>query len=751
MGEEVEKTLMQFCDAIENCLGWHQYTWLPLQQQLEDLGFRWEKFLAEQPPVVGADGELVRIGKAVNQSLLPILDSRYKKLKLLQLEEEIRDLKNRLKLAARLAKSSKVISKLLAAVKDEDSNDYRDAYERLLELKSRQSDLDLRRALLTKLESDAPSWAATFRNRTGTHCRGEPPRDPAAAWTWRQLNDELDRRAGVSLEALKSKSEKLREQLRRATVGLIDKRAWSSQAHRTSSRQRQALVGWLDTIRRIGKGHGIRVSLLRAEAARKMSECRSAVPVWVMPLSRVVENFDPRITRFDVVIIDEASQSDVMALVALYLGKTVLVVGDHEQVSPSAVGQDLGIIQNLIFQYLPGIPNSDLYDGQISIYDLARQSFGGTTCLVEHFRCVPEIIQFSNMISYDWRIKPLRDASRVRLLPHTVALRVPGSSRDGKINRQEALTVASLVAAAIEEPEYKKNGAGQPLSFGVVSLVGDEQAIEIDNLLRAHLSPDRYELHRLLCGNAAQFQGDERDVIFISLVDTAQRGALSLRDQELFKQRFNVAASRARDQMWVIHSLSPHNDLKAEDLRRQLIEHAQDPSRLMRALEEKEKRTQSPFEREVMKRLLAAGYHVTPQWKIGAFRIDLVVEGDGRRLAIECDGDRYHPLEKLSEDMDRQSVLERMGWIFTRIRCTEFLRNPDRALKPVLEKLQLLEISPAVAKAESPRKGTLSPGLIDRLVSHAEELRAAWSAPQEPSATRQREPTHVLRNEYSAN
>src|SRR6266404_4542222 len=450
MGEEVEKTLMQFCDAIEDCLSWHEQTWLPLQQQLEDLSFRWEKFLAEQPAVVGADGELLRIGKAVAHSLLPILDSRFKKLRLLQLEAEHRDLKGRLKLAARLAKSSKATSKLLAAVSDEDSGDYRDAYDRLLELKSRQADLDLRRALLTKLESAAPTWAGAIRNRTAVHGRGEPPRDPAAAWSWRQLNDELDRRAGVSLEALQSKSEKLREQLRRATVGLIDKRAWSSQAHRTSSRQRQALVGWLDTIRRIGKGHGVRVALLRAEAARKMSECRSAVPVWVMPLSRVVENFDPRITRFDVVIIDEASQSDVMALVALYLGKTVLVVGDHEQVSPSAVGQDLGIIQNLIFQYLSGIPNSDLYDGQISIYDLARQSFGGTTCLVEHFRCVPEIVQFSNMISYDWRIKPLRDASRVRLRPHTIAYRVSGSSRDGKINRQEALATASLVAAAIE-------------------------------------------------------------------------------------------------------------------------------------------------------------------------------------------------------------------------------------------------------------------------------------------------------------
>ena len=726
MGEDVEKTLIQYCDSIESCVGWQEHTWLPLQQRLEDSGFRWNKFLAEQPAVVGSDGELARIRIAVTEALLPILDSRFKKLRLLELEEDFRDLKSRLKLAARAAKASKVIGQLLAAVNDESSHRYREAHERLMELKSKQADLDLRRNLLAKLETAAPAWAGAIRNRTGVHARGEPQRNAASAWTWRQLNDELDRRGSVSLEALQAKSEKLRDQLRRVTVELIDKRAWASQARRTSSRQRQALVGWLDTIRRIGKGHGIRVALLRAEAARKMSECRGAVPVWVMPLSRVVENFDPHTTRFDVVIIDEASQSDVMALVALYLGKTVLVVGDHEQVSPSAVGQDLGVIQNLIFQYLRGIPNADLYDGQISIYDLARQSFGGTTCLVEHFRCVPEIIQFSNMISYDGRIKPLRDASRVQLRPHTIAHRVSGSSRNGKINRQEALTVGSLLAAAMEQSEYKKNDAGQPLSFGVVSLVGDEQAIEIDNLVRAHVPPDRYELHRVLCGNAAQFQGDERDVVFISLVDTAERGCLSLRDQELFKQRFNVAASRARDQMWIVHSLSLHNDLKADDLRRQLIEHAEDPARLMRALEEEEKRTQSSFERDVMKRIATAGYRVTAHWKIGTFRIDLVVEGNGKRLAIECDGDRYHALEKLPEDMDRQSVLERMGWVFTHIRSSEFLRNPARAMKPVFEKLELLEI-PAVGNSTETARAGLSSEVVDRVIRRAEELRRNWS------------------------
>src|SRR5258708_7202204 len=132
---------------------------------------------------------------------------------------------------------------MLSSVIDEDSSEYRAAYERLLELKSQQADLDLRRALLAKLESAAPAWAGAIRNRTGAHGRGEPPRDPASAWTWRQLNDELDRRASTSIETLQAKSEKLREQLRRVTVGLIDTRAWSAQALRTSSRHAPAVAG----------------------------------------------------------------------------------------------------------------------------------------------------------------------------------------------------------------------------------------------------------------------------------------------------------------------------------------------------------------------------------------------------------------------------------------------------------------------------------------------------------------------------
>lgn len=122
--------------------------------------------------------------------------------------------------------------------------------------------------------------------------------------------------------------------------------------------------------------------------------------------------------------------------------------------------------------------------------------------------------------------------------------------------------MATLLVAATEHPRYEGK------TFGVISLVGEEQALEIERLLREHVHPADFERRRILCGNAAQFQGDERDVMFLSMVDSPQGGTLALRAYPKFKQRFNVAASRAKDQLWVVHSLNADTDLKPEDLRR---------------------------------------------------------------------------------------------------------------------------------------------------------------------------------------
>jgi very-short-patch-repair endonuclease len=730
MGAEIEKDAIQFCGPIRDCLAWHSHVWSPVEKKLKEFGFLWDKFLSEQPMAVGEQVELVRLHRAVGDSLPPILAARCEHLRWVEINQTIADLRERLANARKAFMDSSTIASLREAVDSEDSKAYRRAHTRLVEMHELGRKLQRRNILLAQLETAAPGWAAAIRARSGQHANATVPGDPAQAWIWRQIKDELDRRASVPIDELQTSIDRLTGQLQATTIDLIDSRAWMFQARRTSLPQRQALIGWLDTVRKIGKGTGLRAPRLRTEAARKMTECWGAVPVWVMPLSRVVENFDPRKARFDTVIIDEASQSDVMALVALYLGRNVVVVGDHEQVSPSAVGQEAAVIQNLIDQFLQGIPNAHLYDGQTSVYDLARQSFGETIRLVEHFRCVTEIIQFSNQLSYDGDIKPLRDASGVRLRPHVLAYKVEGSTREGKVNHEEARVVASLILAALEQKEYQTNEFGRPSSFGVVSLVGEEQALEIDRLLRTYLAPDLYERHRLLCGTSAQFQGDERDVVLLSVVDAPTEGVLHFRDQQMFKQRFNVAASRARDQMWVVHSLDPKSDLQQGDLRRRLIEHAQSPELLTIIPEDKERRGQSPLEREVMKHLVQAGYRVIPRWKLGSQNIDLVVQGDGARLAIECDGDRELSLEELREDMDRQTMLERLGWTFARVRGSLFFREPDHAMKPILEKLESLDI---------PTKGTGLGGVQDspsldelsaRIIRRAGELRDGWSVPR---------------------
>ena len=98
--------------------------------------------------------------------------------------------------------------------------------------------------------------------------------------------------------------------------------------------------------------------------------------------------------------------------------------------------------------------------------------------------------------------------------------------------------VASLLVAISKHDAYE----GQTL--GVISLVGEEQAIEIERLLRKYIIPEEYAKRRIICGNSAQFQGDEREIVFLSMVYAPQGGPLPMLDRADFQQRYNVAASR---------------------------------------------------------------------------------------------------------------------------------------------------------------------------------------------------------------
>ena len=63
--------------------------------------------------------------------------------------------------------------------------------------------------------------------------------------------------------------------------------------------------------------------------------------------------------------------------------------------------------------------------------------------------------------------------------------------------------------------------------------------------------------------------------MLLSMVDSPSELALPVRQRDEARKVFNVAASRARDQLWVVHSLDPGRDLKPGDLRLRLIQHVE--------------------------------------------------------------------------------------------------------------------------------------------------------------------------------
>ena len=518
------------------------------------------------------------------------------------------------------------------------------------------------------------------------------PENIADAWKWKQLERIVDEINSCDYNTLQNNSMILAKDYHKATAELAAAKAWYELQKRNANNgaMQNALRGWVQLVKKLGKGTGKYADFYRREMRKQMTKCQDAVPVWIMPVRKVLETFDPMAMQapFDIVIVDEASQSDLTSLAVTFLGKKIIIVGDDKQVSPLAVGTDLAPIQALADLYISSwIPNPNLYTPKDSLYSIGFVSYK-SRMLLEHFRCVPEIIGYSNWLSYDNKIKPLREASSSNLLPAVVNYRVDGH-RGGtsKINQVEAKTIVALVQSCMEQPEYSGK------TFGVISLLGKEQAEYIQRELFNTIGNIAYEQRQIICGDSANFQGDERDVIFLSMVDSNEGdGVLRLRsddaNEDAYKKRYNVAASRAKDQLWVINSLDEENSLQAGDLRRGLLSYAKNPQAYKQTIVQIQQQADSIFEEEVAKALVSKGFHIVQQWEVGAYRIDMVAVYKNRKIAIECDGERYHSGEdKILEDMQRQTILERLGWKFIRIRGSEYFADPENTINRVADLL----------------------------------------------------------------
>lgn len=561
--------------------------------------------------------------------------------------------------------------------------------------------------LLRRLRSAAPLLAQTLTSTLSDGSWDLRLNSLENAWAHTRARSWIEETFGDADEqSCDAELQRINQRQGEAVGHLAADLAWVSCMSRMTEEQRQHFVAWSQAMKSLGKGTGKYANKYRQDAQRSLSKCRDAIPAWIMPLHQVYESVEPAPGVFDVIIVDEASQCGIDSRILTFMGSQLVVVGDDQQISPEAVGLERSEAFQLIQEILVDVPHAPSFQPDRSLFDFAELWYGERIVLQEHFRCVPEIIRFSSDLCYKTKpLIPLRQYPPDRLRP-VVPVRISGmrfGTGSSTQNRQEAEAVVDAISRCCADERY----AG--MSFGVISLQGGGQAKLIEKLLNDALDPKEIEARRIMCGDAYSFQGDERNVMFLSMVSAPNEtiGALT---KATDVRRFNVAVSRAQDQMWLFHSVDA-GDLNVECCRRKLLAYCYEPrvqtfrglpvdawrekaAGLTRQIGHQPAPFESWFELDVFLSLVARGYRVIPQYEVASARIDLMVEGLRSRLAVECNGEYWHGPDRWEQDQVRQRRLERAGLHFFTVWESAFRRNADESLEPLWHALERLRIQP---------------------------------------------------------
>ena len=426
-------------------------------------------------------------------------------------------------------------------------------------------------------------------------------------------------------------------------------------------------------------------------------------PCFMMSPLSVAQFLKPERLRFDLVLIDEASQMrPEEALGALARGGQLVVVGDPMQLPPTSFF-DRG--DRLIEDE---IDEEEIVDNE-SILDLALAEFRPSRSLRWHYRSRHEsLIAFSNrqfyndLIVFPSPLDPDRDKRDPKLgvYHHFVA-----GKYKGRVNIEEAQHVAEAATAFMAAEPDK--------SLGIVTLNQTQRDVlleELERLVPRERSAQKYierwdeTLEPFFVKNLENVQGDERDVIFISTAygPDAVTGVVMNRfgpiNGKHGHRRLNVLFTRAKDRVEVFTSMRPSNirtdeasQLGARTLKAYL-EYAETGKLDAGATSGRE--PDSEFEELVRGRLQEKGFEVVPQVGVAGYFIDLAVKHPKRSgfvLGIECDGAGYHS-SRSARDRDRlrQQVLERLQWNIYRVWSTDWFQNPAQEFRKLLTHLDRL-------------------------------------------------------------
>lgn len=463
-------------------------------------------------------------------------------------------------------------------------------------------------------------------------------------------------------------------------------------------------------------------------------------PIWLMSPLSVSDTLPLHADGFDVVIFDEASQITLEeAIPSLFRAAQTIVVGDEMQLPPTSFfASRRDEDEELTFEE----------DGQVVQFDLNSNSFLNhssrnlpTRTLGWHYRSRSEsLISFSNHAFYRGRLLTVPEESlltqpRTDLVATTAAdgdvlavevLQRPLSFHfcehgvyEKRRNRAEADYIARLVRGLLTTDAERTIGIvafseaqQEEIHRGLRSLA--DQDPEFADLLEAAWEREvDGQFAGLLVKNLENIQGDERDVIIMSVCygpDPDGRirmnfGPINMAGGE---KRLNVAFSRARHHMALVSSLrssaitNDYND--GANCLKNYLRYAEECSRgntqaagqVLQSLSglvsgEQQQESLDPLVSALGGALQQLGLQVDYNIGQSQFRCDLAVYRAGDttyRLGILCDTDRwYQQTDLLERELMRPNLLQAFGWEVEVVLARDWYNDRQAVLQRLQERL----------------------------------------------------------------
>ena len=459
-----------------------------------------------------------------------------------------------------------------------------------------------------------------------------------------------------------------------------------------SADDRKSLTNYYAVVRQLsGEYPGNKAyAKLKQQQENLFRKISKILPVWSVTNLSAAGHFPFQENIFDLVVIDEASQSDISSSIPLlFRAKKAVIIGDPQQLRHiSTINKTLN---NRLMQKYNLLSEDNLrfsYSIQ-SLYHCGRGAVGAdeVTLLNEHYRSHFSIIEFSNREWYDGHLDIRTNYDNLIFPPdgheHIEWANVVGYTfkphGTSALNETEANKVLKLLDVLLKMYEEHMP------SFGIVTPFSAQKNYIIQRLSEKY-DEDTIKKHILLANTAHQFQGDERDIVIFSPVISRNASESSIGFLRSTSNLFNVSITRARSILWVVGDRNVCINAGIPYLKNfvEYIDHKK-----YKNIDYPIGSFESPWEKRLFETLKYEGFEPIRQYQIGPYFVDIALKIDKQKLAIEVDGKYWHSSmsgERLERDLVRDRNIRKMGWDLMRFWVHDLKYNLDSCLTRIRSK-----------------------------------------------------------------